>query len=121
MARQLWLSIGLLLAITVFIGSLLPPSSTGQGGFPLNDKAIHLIAYFILSAWFILAYSNIKKRQNIVILLVLLGFSIEVIQWKISYRSGSSLDMLMNVIGIILGLLVADVASKMKLFNWLSP
>jgi VanZ family protein len=94
--------------IGVIVGSLLPPGSAPLrmlGLLPLNDKAIHALAYAILAFLPI-----IHERREFAIAAALgvmaLGIGIEFIQpyWGRNYEVG---DMVADGLGIFIGALAA--------------
>ena len=103
--RKLWLAVGLLLLLSVLVGGLLPtvPSPNLPGG----DKAEHFLGYLALSAWFT---ALVQRRRYVLVIvsLLALGAFIEVAQTLMALgREGDWLDMLANIAGVLVGLLVA--------------
>ncbi len=103
---RLWLAGGLLLALAVMSGSLVPGDYV-EDAMVWNDKVTHGLTYAVLTLWFTGIFP--KRRYGWVVLGVfLLGATIEVLQGSMSFgRQGDYADLLANSSGIVLGLLLA--------------
>ncbi len=102
--KQKWLRlIGWLMVLALIILSLVKPPPTNTN-IPNSDKWLHLISYFTLSYWFFHTYDNHKTPVTAGFLF--LGVTLEWLQSLTPHRYFEWLDMLMNVAGVLLGLLV---------------
>jgi VanZ family protein len=83
------------------------------------DKIYHGFAYFTLAfSWLLVFYKNQKKKYLIVISCIIFGIIIEVIQSKLTnYRTGDYLDVLANLLGVLLALLIFNLISKKNYIN----
>jgi len=70
--------------------------------FLIQDKLLHLAAFTVIS---FLAYASDFKIRRIFLfaVLILYGFSIELIQNTLEYRTFELYDLLSDIIGIIVG------------------
>ena len=76
---------------------------------PGFDKALHFIGFFILTILLLLTFEHYKlNNKHIAIFLIALGLGIiiEVVQLGIPGREFSLLDLLVDVVGIILALVL---------------
>jgi hypothetical protein len=107
-----WFSLGLLIAVGIVAGSLLPSSDLPD--LRLSDKFEHAMSYLLLSFWF---GSIVSRRALPVTFLLLLAFgaSMELLQGAMSQgRHADLMDMVANGFGIACGLLL----SQSPLGNW---
>ncbi|UJF24181.1 VanZ family protein [Suttonella sp. R2A3] len=95
--------IGLWLAL-VLIACVMPVSSEQPPTLPHIDKIVHALFYAPPMALALLAGGNVWRW---VILLIVFALGIELIQSMLSYRSGDIFDMLANIVGMLLGFIVA--------------
>jgi len=74
----------------------------------LNDKLLHILGFIFLA---ISAYisQNFANQRHIFIFLVCYGFIIEIIQFFLPYRNYSNFDLIANLIGIIVGLILVKI------------
>ena len=118
--RRLWFALSCALIGAVIVGSLTP------GGVPkighLGDKWEHALSYLVLATWFV----GLAPRRTypwIATGLVLLGFTMEVLQYALtSDRMADARDMTANSIGIAVGIVLAYVglgAWAQRVESWL--
>lgn len=98
-----WSAILFLPAWAGVFGGELGPSS---GEPHIWDKALHFIAYFVLSVLGVTALAASKRALWAMLGLILMGAMLEVIQGMIG-RDMSALDELANSLGVIAGGLAA--------------
>lgn len=100
-----WLSVGWLYAGLIVYLSLtsLPPSGPE---FPQVDKLAHVLAYFLLMAWFMQLYEGDTPRWIHLGLFLLMGAGLEIGQGLGGVRQGEWFDMLANAAGVGLGFAV---------------
>lgn len=119
---RVWFAIGVaIIAVTLYF-ALKPGGAPGR--FPNADKLYHAGAFFLNAAWF----GGLFKRRAYPWLgaaLVLFGIGIEVAQYVMPYgRTAEIGDVLADVAGIVLGLLLA-LWLRESLFarieQWLRP
>ena len=117
MIRSLWLGVGWLGIVAVFVFSL-GPASTLPTAMQHADKLVHLASYGILMFWWAQLYTVSRERVRLAIALVLLGIIIEWLQGFTPTRQSDVLDALANTIGILLGWLLAHrSANLLRLFQ----
>jgi VanZ family protein len=100
-----WLGIGVLMLLTVAALLLLPLRGPDFGP-AYTDKLVHTLVFCILMTWF----SGILKpgyRLAIFASLLLFGTTMEWLQSLVHWRSAEVLDLLFNVIGLLIGWLLA--------------
>jgi len=100
----LWWALGWLLVAGVTVGSLIP--GTWLPTFSLRDKAVHAGTYCLLMIWF----SGLYRRERhwiIALLLIALGFLLDLAQAPSATRSFDLADVAANAGGILLGLVLA--------------
>jgi VanZ family protein len=101
----------------IFFGflCLIPTAYLPSGLFNWWDKAQHVIAFFCLYSFGVLAYQ--KALGKVAIGLLLYGGSIEILQWFTGWRSGELSDWLADGIGILIGFaLASNVNQKARSF-----
>ena len=82
--------------------------------YSASDKIHHIIAYFTLTiCWLFSFFKKPSLKYSIVVFCLLFGIIIEVMQQSLtSYRTGDYKDVLANIIGIVLGLIVFNLVLK---------
>lgn len=98
------MALGWLLVAGVCAGSLLPGSS--MPSFRVGDKLLHAGSYFLLMIWFAGLYER-KRHVLIAVVLVVLGFALDVLQGSVSRRTFDMLDVAANAGGIAVGWIVS--------------
>ncbi|SDB81337.1 VanZ family protein [Williamwhitmania taraxaci] len=114
-----WLWIGAL-----FVGALIPGLGVGRvtiESFSFRaDYLCHALAFFGIVAIFTMAQLNdivIFKRFawiKLILLCIVLGISIEVLQYFIPGRSFNLFDILSNLVGLSFGLLLFRVVALLR-------
>lgn len=99
--RKVWLAIGFFLVLITVAGSLVP--SLPETSVSLNDKFLHLFVYAVLGSWF---GAFIGQRGKLLLALLALGLSMEFLQAVGGSRQAEVLDMIANVCGALLGVMV---------------
>lgn len=108
----LWLSLGcVMVALVVYLSLTSNPVDTGLS-FPYEDKAFHVMAYFVLMTWFAQIYHGRLQRNVIAVMLVIMGVTLEYLQSFDPNRSYEYADMFANSTGVVLGLLVTLTSVK---------
>lgn len=96
-----WYRLGGLMLLVVGAASLLPAPDVG-----VDDKTGHVLVYVVLAAWFgLLADSRIALLCTGLGLFAY-GILLELLQWMTTYRFAEWGDVLANLVGIAIGLLV---------------
>lgn len=102
----LWQALGVLLLAGIALGSLMPGSVTPPGfSFPHFDKVQHLLAYALLTAWYLVVF---PMRYNIILVPLFalgLGVAIEWLQGMTGYRDASWADAVADAAGILFGVI----------------
>lgn len=123
--HKLWITIGCLLIVLVIYFSVItklpPPSSAisylehsfvkpfmGRSSslWLYFDKWTHLLAYFVLMAWFAQIYHIKKQRKILALLFVVMGLVLEIIQTFEFSRQLEFLDIVANCSGVLIALLI---------------
>jgi len=116
--RSIWYSSvpSVLWFLIIVIGSLLPSSKVPS--IDVSDKWIHFVFYAIFSFLLFLSThtytkslnSHVKRWSLVLIIGTVVGLSIELIQYSlISGRHGEWMDVLVNTLGLLGGLFVAEL------------
>ena len=96
-----WSGLGWLLVASVIIGSLIPGRTLDV--VDVDDKVMHSTAYFVLMVWFAGVYPRTVYPIIAAVLLVL-GFSLDLLQRLTETRSFDWYDVAMNCMGVLVGL-----------------
>lgn len=110
--------------ITLFI-AYLSLSNVGEGTNIISnsDKYGHVIAYFFLGYFWLLAIKKAKEKITVMLLVaiscIIYGIIIEALQGGLtSYRTASFKDALANTIGVVVALILfTKFHKKVKLFK----
>lgn len=101
-ARRLWIAGGWALVAVIIYFSLTPaPIDPGPGGE--GDKALHLVAYTALMAWFASLYGERDQRRRFAAGFVAMGIALELIQPLTGLREFELLDLVANSAGVLIG------------------
>jgi len=106
--RRIWLALGAGWVATVMYLSL-TPNPPEPMHFLNADKLEHALAYGFLMLWFCQVYQQRAPRILIASLLVALGVGIEYLQRMTAYRVFDYADMLTNVAGVLLSMMLASI------------
>jgi VanZ family protein len=96
--RNIWLAAGWGLVAAIVYLSLGPPIEAETAHY--NDKAGHLIAYFVLMLWFAQAVTR-RSWAAVAAACVALGVALEFLQGMTGYREFSLADMLADGAGVV--------------------
>lgn len=99
-----WSALGWLLVAAVSLGSLLPGHKLPS--FLMQDKLLHAASYCLLMIWFSGLYEH-KRHLPIALLLALFGIVLDALQALTLTRSFDVRDIVANLVGILVGLLLA--------------
>lgn len=109
--RRLWLAIGVLL-VSLSLWMLLKPMDDGLASwlnFSNSDKVLHVVGFLGLTGWFA---SMFERRQWRALAVCALAYGIlaEIAQGAMNYgRQADATDVLADGVGIVLGLLAAQL------------
>ena len=122
MERKLYFFIAIFLTLIIGWGSLVTIGDSMPSTIIISDKAIHIIAYFLLTLSWLFFYKKESKKLKIsIIILVVIfiyGIIIEVLQGTVTEnRQLEAYDLLANLTGIILALTVFKQVLQKKLLN----
>lgn len=103
--RLAWLTSAYVLVAAVVYFSLarLDVDIQAEGG----DKVAHVVAYALLTFWFMQIYVTLRPRMAIAAGLAVLGIMLELLQGYTGYRHFDYVDMIANTIGVALGWIAA--------------
>ena len=94
-----WYALGTMMLIAVAAVSLMPVPDTG-----VNDKASHLLTYFLLAGWFgLLARARVMLAWTLAALIAY-GILLELLQGQTGYRFAEWGDVVANSIGAVAGI-----------------
>ena len=113
-----FLLVGVSVAAVVPVLILLPSSNVSVPGF---DKWLHFATFLLLTVWFVGQYPK-RSYWRIALWLAAFGALIELVQRSLTYRSADFYDLAADLLGIIVGLVVAAIGAggwSMRLENWL--
>ena len=94
-----WFGVALLVYLSVV-------KSTSAVALPHADKLGHVVAYAVLTFWFMQLYEGTRSRIFVASGILALGVSLEVVQYWTGYRTMEAADALADAVGIALGWLV---------------
>lgn len=105
-----WQAAGVLILVLVFVAAI-TPAFTPWPRMDVRsligaDKWLHGLTFLFLAAWFSGQYAR-RSYWRIALGLLVFGGFIELCQRSVAYRTADSLDLLANVVGLSLGLLLA--------------
>ena len=115
MKRVFWTRLTLVFSlIGVFILSIVPASYIPNiAAFEyLTDKLIHGIIYFYLAMLIFISKFRLSNTKNLLLLLFIFGFIIEIIHHFHPYRYFEVGDLLANFIGIYIAYLICKKNSN---------
>lgn len=114
--RKLWLLIGWGMVLLICFLSLTP--NPPELGFNLWDKVNHFIAYAGMMGWFGQLYMKTSQRLTLAVAIIILGIVLEVVQGMGGYRMFEYHDMLANILGVIIALVIIYLKGDRVLY-WL--
>jgi len=82
--------------------------------FAESDKLGHFVLYGVLMFWFSMLYSKRASRAAYAAGFIAMGVGLEFVQRWLGYRTYEVLDMAANAIGVLLGLALALVVSRIR-------
>jgi hypothetical protein len=100
----LWLAVGWALVAGVGVGTLMPGDKLVD--IAPSDKLLHVGSYFLLMIWFSGIYAA-RRHVPIALVLVVVGFGLDLLQILTETRTFSVLDVIANGVGVGLGLALA--------------
>jgi VanZ family protein len=94
-----------ILVVSIYPGNLIGLVLKGDPTtYPGGDKVSHFISYFLLGSLAFFSFEKNKKFKNIVFFLILFSLIMEFLHLFIPNRFYENLDLVMNFLGIIIGL-----------------
>ena len=91
-----WLLVGAVVYLSLARLDIDIPAAQG-------DKLGHVLAYAVLTFWFMQVYLRLASRAAIVLSLVVLGVALEFAQAYTGYRNFEYADMAANAAGVMVG------------------
>ena len=122
-----WQIASAFLLISVLASTLMPAawfwsSSRDVGSWFIDvDKWLHGITFVILAVWFAGLFRT-RSYWKIGVGLILFGLFIEGCQQLVTYRSAEMFDVAADIIGIVIGLVIAGAGLggwSLRLESWL--
>ena len=103
--EKFWVIVGLgFVALVVFLSLTPDPPHTG---LPQGMKIGHVLAYCWLMFWFAQIYRSTITRCRLALAFCVMGIALEYAQGWTDYRGFEYSDMLINSVGVGLGLLLS--------------
>jgi len=121
--RKAWVAASALLVAVVVVASLTPSGTMPSPPILGFDKVEHFVAYAVLAAWFAGLYPR-SSYLRIAIWLTLLGLANEILQQAMGLgREGDPFDLMADIAGIGVGLLLAGTFTggwALRVESWLA-
>ena len=96
--------------VSIYPGNLIKLVLTGDPStYPGSDKVSHFLTYFILGFSFYLSFKNDNSFKIIAIFLIFFSLIMEIIHLGIPNRFYENFDLLMNFLGLILGMYISRI------------
>jgi len=123
LAPKFLLFLAIVYTLLLTFGSFISPSALPKVGYSVSDKLIHLVAHFVfVLVWFFWIYHHYKKKKFRIVLFatsciaIIYGIIIEILQDSLTKtREGDFLDILANVTGVLIAIIIL-VVLRPKLF-----
>ena len=116
--NRIWKTVNFFIFLLVATIMLVPPtwfvSDEISKSFFLNDKFLHMCVFFIMTIWLSGQYT-FDSFKKIGFLIFLFGAFIEIIQFSLPFRNAELLDLLSNLLGIFIAIVIANLGY----FGWL--
>lgn len=106
--RMPWLLSGWLWIGVVVYFTLTPTPPQVDLGIDHADKLEHMAAYFWLMGWFIPLYPARRARLMIAVALIVMGITLEFLQYLGGVRYLELADMVANTSGVLIALFGAE-------------
>ena len=104
--------LSILSTLAIALGSIMPiPSSGGEETRALTFNLLHFTSYIVCS--FLWAHS-IKSRRVYIALMVLITPLTEILQLPLLYRSSNIADLMINMMGVIIGYFIYGLSNIIK-------
>ena len=97
--RTLWLIIGWALVALLWYGSLMP--APPKMDLDHGDKWGHLLAYFLLSLWWMQLYRRRAQQHLLALSFAAMGLVLEVLQGLSGIRFFELADLAANTLGVL--------------------
>ncbi|MDT8452336.1 MAG: VanZ family protein [Gammaproteobacteria bacterium] len=115
--QKLWLVIGYaLMALVIYLSASSHPPDSGID-LPNFDKLMHALAYFVLMCWFAQLYHVKKHRIIYALAFIFMGIALEIVQSFDPARSAEPADVVANISGVLLALLVTRTPALRRLLK----
>lgn len=113
------LYLAIIFSLLVLVLSLINVENVPNFNFNYTDKIEHIIAYTVISYFWLLSckVGKVKlKYLNLLLLIIAYGIIIEVLQTSVTkHRTGDLLDVMANSIGVLLGYVFLKILSRINL------
>jgi glycopeptide antibiotics resistance protein len=120
-----WCIAGIGILFFVLILAVLPTfwfwSAIAYSKFPLLDKWLHILTFLFLFLWFSGQYHR-SSYWRLIVGLTTFGIFIELCQGMVSYRTTEWMDLVANIFGIGIALIIAIVGAggwSLRFEQWL--
>ena len=122
--QKRWRVAGIAILLIVLTATVLPTlwfwHKFPHGQFLLLDKWLHILTFLFLSLWFSGQYKR-SSYWRLGIGLIAFGVLIELCQAMISYRTAEWMDLVADIFGIGVGLIIAIAGAggwSLRLEQW---
>ena len=105
-----------ILVVSIYPGNLIGLVLKGDPTtYPGGDKLSHFISYFFLGVLAFLSFDKNRKFKSIVLFLIIFSILMEVLHLYIPNRFYENLDLIMNFLGLAVGLFLFKLKDLKKL------
>lgn len=112
--------------LSVFLAAAVTPAlwfwpDIFQSKFPLMDKWLHILSFLFLFLWFSGQYKR-SSYWRLAVGLTIFGILIELCQRMISYRTAEWMDLVADLFGIGIGIIIAIAGTggwSLRFEQWL--
>ena len=101
---RLWWFIGVGILSYIVYATLTPHPPPMPGRF--TDKVFHILGYFILAGWFVQLYKPSRLRHYQALGFIGMGTALEFAQLWVNTRSFDLADIVANILGVVLAVLL---------------
>jgi VanZ family protein len=116
--KWLWLLIGYGSIVLVVYLSLVSDPVSIANVMPLQDKVLHMIAYFFLAFWFVQIYHVRQHMMFWLAFFLCLGLLMEYLQGLGAARYSEVGDMVANMLGVAIALVLSKTRLRYMLVGF---
>ena len=120
-----WRIVGIVILFVILMLAVLPSlwfwSAISYSKFPLLDKWLHILTFLFLFLWFSGQYHR-SSYWRLIVGLTIFGAVIELCQSMVSYRTTEWMDLVADIFGIGIALIIAIFGAggwSLRLEQWI--